>query len=218
VLRQHGVVVDGGAGTSPAPGETALVTQIQSPPLSAEVESMLRISDDTAAELLTKELGYVVAHSGTTAAGTAAVRAALQSDGFSVNQLVNQDGSGLDRGDRVTCNLLQQALTRAGPGGVLAQGLPVAGKTGTLMHRLTETVAAGRLAGKTGTLADVASLSGFITAPASAPTAQLKTPLVFSIVVNGPNFAQGQDLIDRIATALAAYPNVPSIAEVDVVP
>jgi D-alanyl-D-alanine carboxypeptidase/D-alanyl-D-alanine-endopeptidase (penicillin-binding protein 4) len=218
LLRQEGVVVDGGAATGPAPGGSALITQIQSPPLAAEVESMLRISDDTAAELLTKELGYVASESGTTSAGTAAVRSALQSDGLPVNQLVNLDGSGLDRGDRVTCSLLDDALVRAGASGVLAQGLPIAGKTGTLIHRLIGTSAAGRLEGKTGTLEDVATLSGFITAPATAPTADLKAPLVFTIIVNGPNFVQGQLLVDKIAVAMASYPDVPPLSAVSAFP
>ncbi|MBV9661322.1 MAG: D-alanyl-D-alanine carboxypeptidase/D-alanyl-D-alanine-endopeptidase [Acidimicrobiales bacterium] len=213
-LRQQGVTVEGGAATGTTPAGARLITQIQSPPLATELQAMVRVSDDTAAELLTKELGYQVSHEGSTTAGTAAIRSVLAADGLPVDQLTNLDGSGLDRGDRATCNLLNQVLARAGPTGVLAQGLPVAGQTGTLLHRLSGTPAAGRLAGKTGTLQDVATLSGLITAPASAPTAALKAPIVFSMIVNGPGYTKGQDLIDKVALVLAAYPAVPPLAAV----
>jgi D-alanyl-D-alanine carboxypeptidase/D-alanyl-D-alanine-endopeptidase (penicillin-binding protein 4) len=177
---------------------------------------MLMVSDDTAAELLTKELGYLKQHVGTTAAGDTVIRGDLAADGLDVSQLVNLDGSGLDRGDRATCALLVAVLQRAGPSGVLASGLPVAGKSGTLSTRLVGTAAAGRLRGKTGTLQDVASLSGFITPdPRVRTDAAMGQPLTFSIMVNGTPSAPAQDLVDRIAVALASYPAVPPLSAVE---
>ena len=115
---------------------------------------MLTVSDDTAAELFTKELGYQTA-GGTTAAGVAAIRADLAADGLPVSQLVAYDGSGLDRGDRVTCNLIQADLEHARRRQRGGRGLPIAGQTGTLRDRMRGTPAAGRLRAKTGTLDDV---------------------------------------------------------------
>lgn len=214
LLRRDGIEVAGGAVAGLAPAGAARIASIEGPPLSQEVDSMLTYSDDTAAELLTKELGLQVAHSGSTDAGTAAVRADLAADGLDLSGLVNLDGSGLDRGDRVTCSLIVAALDRAGPTGVLAAGLPVAGKTGTLAARFLGTPAVGRLKAKTGTLIDVAALSGFVTpAPGQAP-GSLAGPLTFAIVVNGMPYVPAQDQLDRIGVVLAKYPQVPPLSQV----
>lgn len=219
LLRHDGVRVDGGAVSGYAPADGPLITSIASAPLAKEVDSMLNVSDDTAAELFTKELGYQASHSGTTAAGTAAIRADLTADGLPVSQLVNVDGSGLDRGDRASCTLVSAALRRAGPSGVIAQGLPVAGQTGTLTTRMLGTPAVGRLRAKTGTLDEVVSLSGFVTpVAASAPSAALRQPIVFSIILNGLSSGAAENLSDTIAVALASYPHVPPISEVSPAP
>ena len=67
----------GSPNTGKAPPGTPVLTTISSPPLAQEVDAMLTVSDDTAAELFTKEIGYQVDGSGTTAAGVAAIRADL---------------------------------------------------------------------------------------------------------------------------------------------
>lgn len=213
LLRKDGVRVDGGARTGYTPAGTALVTSIESAPLAAEVEEMLNVSDDTAAELFTKELGYQGSHVGTTNAGVAAVRQDLQADGLPVSELVQVDGSGLDRGDRASCNLLVKALQRAGPTGTIGKGLPVAGKNGTLVDRMIGTPAQGRLIAKTGNLDNVVSLSGFVLpATGNPPTPALGEPLVFSLILNGPPDPVAQELADKIGIALARYPNLPAMS------
>jgi D-alanyl-D-alanine carboxypeptidase/D-alanyl-D-alanine-endopeptidase (penicillin-binding protein 4) len=206
-LAAAGVKVAGPAATGSAPLGSARVAEAGSAPLGALVEQTLRVSDDTAAELLTKELGYEKAGQGTSAAGLAQVRGYGASSGLPVAQLVNLDGSGLDRGDRATCTLVSAALEQAGTTGVVAAGLPIAGRTGTLIHRMVGTVAAGRVHAKTGTLADAAALSGFVTPAAGAPTPELGEPVYFSIIINGMYSALGAPLADRIAVALAGYPD-----------
>ncbi len=214
LLRAAGVRVEGGATGGQAPGGAHVVTTIDSPPLSQEVDSMLRVSDDTAAELFTKELGYRIAGSGTTAAGTAVIRADLAADGLPVSQMVNLDGSGLDRGDLVTCTLILDALQRAGPTGVIAAGLPIAGQTGTLATRMLGTPAVGRVRAKTGTLDGVSSLSGFVMPAAGTHlTTTLDQPLAFSLILNGMTQVAGDALADRIAETLAQYPQTPSLAD-----
>ena len=91
---------------------------------------------------------------------------------------VTVDGSGLDLGNRVTCDLLTAVLDHAGPDSVLAHSLPVAGRTGTLRFRLAGTVAEGRVAAKTGTLDEVNALAGF----AHSLSGQV---LTFAFVING---------------------------------
>ena len=207
LLASEGIRVGGPPTNGNTPSGATPVTSIKSAPLAQEVEAMLNVSDDTAAELFTKELGYQVKGTGTTAAGTAVIRSDLAADGLPVSQMVNVDGSGLDTGDRATCALMVDALRRAGPRGTIAAGLPVAGKSGTLAGRMTGTAAVGRLRAKTGTLDGVSSLSGFVT-PASKtqPVAALAPPLVFSVIVNQLAGGQEQAEADRVGVALASFP------------
>jgi D-alanyl-D-alanine carboxypeptidase/D-alanyl-D-alanine-endopeptidase (penicillin-binding protein 4) len=219
LLRKDGVRVDGGAGTGTTPQSAVPVTSISSAPLSQEVDQMLSVSDDTAAELFTKELGYEVDHAGTTQAGTAVIRADLASDGLPVEQMVNVDGSGLDRGDRASCVLLADALRRAGPASILAKGLPVAGKSGTLADSMTGTPAVGRVIAKTGDLDNVVSLSGFVLPAAGTPEAPaFAQPLVFSLILNGPPDYKSFEIADEVGVALARYPALPPLRDLEPAP
>ncbi|MCU4184648.1 D-alanyl-D-alanine carboxypeptidase [Acidiferrimicrobium sp. IK] len=218
LLAAAGVKVDGpAAGQGSAPAAAVPVTSIQSAPLSQILDAILTPSDDTAAELVTKELGKVAGGGGTTAAGTAVIKADLTADGLPVAGLVAVDGSGLDRGDRATCALVVAALDRAGTGSALISELPVAGKTGTLSYRMRGTPAVGRVLAKTGTLDDVSALSGFVLASttAPAPTLQLRAPVVFSLIMNGVPVSTGIDLGNRVGVALAGYPVVPAVSTLD---
>ena len=206
VLRADGVDVEGAAQVGRAPASDVTITSATSAPLSDEVEQMLRVSDDTAAELLTKEIGYRVSGQGTTAAGVAAIDRKLESDDLPAAEFTLQDGSGLDRGDRATCQAIASVLEQAGSSGVIATGLPVAGKTGTLTRRMVDPPAAGRLRAKTGTLDGVSALSGLIVPPSSSPTTELTEPVYFSLIVNGGQADQDQAYLDRIAEAVAAFP------------
>jgi serine-type D-Ala-D-Ala carboxypeptidase/endopeptidase (penicillin-binding protein 4) len=216
LLTTEGIRIGGGATSGNVPPSAPEVTSIQSAPLSQEVDAMLTVSDDTAAELFTKELGYQVDGTGTTAAGTAVIRSDLAADGLPVSQLVNLDGSGLDAGDRATCTLMVDALSRAGPTGTIAAGLPVAGKTGTLASRLTGTSAVGRLRAKTGTLDGVSSLSGFVTPVSpSQPVPALAQPLVFSVIVNRIAGGDEQAEVDRIGVSLASFPEAVPLSQLE---
>lgn len=206
-LEAAGVKVAGPAATGRAPAGALTVAKVDSAPSSTVVDQMLRVSDDTAAELLTKELGRHETGEGTTAAGAAAIAKDLAADGLPAGQATLLDGSGLDRGDRATCSLVTAVLERAGTTGVIAAGLPVAGRTGTLSDRMTGTVAAGRLHAKTGTLDGVTSLSGFSDPRPSAPTPELGTPVYFSIIINGMDSGLAAQLADRLGVAIATYPD-----------
>lgn len=232
-LRAAGVQVGGPPVTGTAPAGAVTVTSIASPPLTAVLGAVLRTSDDTGAELITKELGRRFGAGGTTTAGVGVIRADLAADGLPVALLQAVDGSGLDRSDRATCPLLIAALTRAGPTGPLASTLPVAGNTGTLFRRMVNTPAAGRVMAKTGTLDDVSALSGFVlpppahvTTPTLAPGAPTppqpaypRSPLTFSFIQNGvPAYTTGNAIGDQMGVALAAYPSGPDPATLGPLP
>ncbi|MGI8751895.1 MAG: D-alanyl-D-alanine carboxypeptidase [Acidimicrobiales bacterium] len=244
-LRAAGVQVGGPAVTGTAPAGAVTVTSIASPPLADVLGAVLRTSDDTGAELITKELGRRFGTGGgTTVAGVAVIRADLAADGLPIAQLRAVDGSGLDRSDRATCPLVVAALTRAGPTSDLASILPVAGRTGTLFRRMVNAPAAGRVIAKTGTLDDVSALSGFVLAPGTplpagpalttpstpvapttsspttpAPAAYSRSPLTFSLIQNGvPAYTTGEVIGDQIGVALAAYPSGPDPATLGPLP
>lgn len=219
-LRSDGIGVGGAPASGARPAGLPVVATVTSAPLAQEVDAMLTVSDDTAAELFTKEMGVAASGKGTTTAGLAAIRAVLAGDGLPVGQMVALDGSGLDRGDKATCSLLEADLSHVGPSSVVGHGLPVAGQTGTLAGRMVGTAAASRLVAKTGTLDNVASLSGFVL-PAKgaggvrAPGTGFGQPLVFASILDGvASTTIGRAIGDQVGVALAAYPQAPPWAAV----
>jgi D-alanyl-D-alanine carboxypeptidase/D-alanyl-D-alanine-endopeptidase (penicillin-binding protein 4) len=216
LLRADGVKVHGPARAGASPAQAVAVTSIASAPLAKVVDAVLRVSDDTGAELLTKLLGKRFGAGGSTVAGVAVIRADLAADGLPVGELHAADGSGLDRDDRVTCALMDADLRHVGTSGPLFPGLPIAGQTGTLAPRFRGTPAAGRLHAKTGTLDGVAALSGFVLAARGdrAPTAALRAPIAFSFITNGAANPTLADAVgDAIGIHLAGAFQVPPLAD-----
>lgn len=196
-------VVLGSVGSGTAPDDSVVVARVESPPLSLIIESLLRDSDNTTAELLLKEMGFVGRGEGTTAAGLAVMREVLASEGIDAESYAATDGSGLDRGNRASCVAIDQALTSEGVGGPVGRGLAVAAQTGTLSRRFQGTPAAGRLHAKTGALEGVVSLSGWVR-PSRGDA------LAFTFIANGvPGETRGRQLQERIGVALALYPESP---------
>ena len=139
------------------------------------------------------------------AAGLGVVHDHLAAAGAPLGGVATVDGSGLDRSDHVTCQLLQQVLATAGDGGELARALPVAGRNGTLYKRFLGSPAAGRVRAKTGSLLGVAALTGFASG-ADAGAGSLR----FSLLANDlPTEAAGETLQDEVVDALVAYPQAP---------
>ena len=203
LLRERGVSV-GGAGEGKAPEPAVTVAAIDSPPLTELVGTIMRDSGNLASELLVKELGARFGGAGTTAAGLDVVRSAAAGMGLPVDGLAAVDGSGLDRSDRITCDLLQDLWAKQGDKGPLAQGLPVAGTSGTLIQRFRATPAVGKVRAKTGSLAEVVGLTGFST------TLDGRS-LLFSLVANElPSEGAGIALQDRLVTVLVSYPQAPN--------
>ena len=210
LLRARGVAVAGVASEGVAPAGAPLVATVTSPPMRQVVGQMLRDSDNLTAELLVKELGHRFAGEGSTAAGVGVVRQTLHSAGLPLAGLKAVDGSGLDRGDRATCALLTAVLEADGPSGPLASGFPVAARTGTLARRFFGNPAAGRLRAKTGSLDNVAGLTGYIGPRGGGED------LSFSLLVNDlTSDGAGRALQEQIGALLARYPEAPAPAALD---
>jgi D-alanyl-D-alanine carboxypeptidase/D-alanyl-D-alanine-endopeptidase (penicillin-binding protein 4) len=206
MLRARGVVVDGAPAAGRAPRTRRTLVDVPSLPIREIVDEMLTFSDNNTAELLLKEIGLEAKGAGTTAAGIEAVRETLRTAGLPLAGFVETDGSGLDRGDRISCATLRSILTTDGPTGAIHGGLPVGGVAGTLRDRLRSPAIAGKVRAKTGTLTDVTALSGWVEAAGS-------TRVAFSYILNtGGRQVSAADLAaqERLATALATYPESPN--------
>jgi D-alanyl-D-alanine carboxypeptidase/D-alanyl-D-alanine-endopeptidase (penicillin-binding protein 4) len=205
LLRARGIAISGEASAGVAPAGTSEVARIEST-LLAQVHEMLGWSDNTTAELLGKEQGRRTKGAGTSANGTASTIETLAREGISTAGIIVNDSSGLDDGNRLTCNVLNGVLDREGPTSVIGTGLPVAGRTGTLQKRMRGTVGEGNVSAKTGTLdkPPVASLAGF------EHTRQGDT-VTFSFVQNGPQL--NTDLQDEMVAILYDYPKAPDLTD-----
>jgi D-alanyl-D-alanine carboxypeptidase/D-alanyl-D-alanine-endopeptidase (penicillin-binding protein 4) len=206
LLVDRGVRVTGGASQGRLPEGASEIAVLDSPTIRDIVGQMLIESDDTTAELLTKELGLQVSGQGTTAAGTEAIADKLAADGLPLDDLVLTDGSGLDEGNLVNCHLLAAVLDRAGPESELAALLPIAGENGTLRPRMRRTPAEGRVAAKTGTLDHVNALAGFALTSGGAS-------LTFVYDVVGDQQPRGYVPLDEFAIALATAPAGPDVQQ-----
>ena len=135
--------------------------------------------------------------------GLEAMRSFLQSITPPASQLI-QEGSGLAYRNEVSPESivsLLQYMSRHKYGDVFMDSLPVAGLDGTLQNRMKGTVASGNLRAKTGTLAHVVTLSGYVTSVAGEP-------LAFSILLNGAAPASGnsgREAVDKVAVLLASF-------------
>jgi serine-type D-Ala-D-Ala carboxypeptidase/endopeptidase (penicillin-binding protein 4) len=140
------------------------VASITSAPMKEIVANMLTSSDNDTAEMLLREIAFKKGKPTTRAGGAEAIREVLQSWGVPVEGLNVVDGSGLDRANTATCRTLLGALQHAGPSSDFAHGLPVPGGPGTLKDTLGQCPVKDTLSAKTGSLSQVRSLSGFVTA------------------------------------------------------
>ena len=211
LLEARGVDVQGFPARGVAPAGAVEVAGIDSPPFEDVVGQMLLTSDNTTAELVTKELGAAAGGSGTTATGVEVMRSTLTDLGLPMDGVQLADGSGLADVNRLTCRLVQTLLDRSGPASFLGTSLPVAGQTGTLAERFEGTSVEGRLRAKTGTLRQATALAGYIDPPAG-PTVS------FAYLVNlgGSDLVSAADrqLQRELGEIIVRYPEAPPASEV----
>ncbi|WP_336115245.1 D-alanyl-D-alanine carboxypeptidase/D-alanyl-D-alanine endopeptidase [Streptomyces sp. PTD9-10] len=199
-LRQAGIKSTP-PGPSKATSRAETLATVSSPPLSALVERMLTYSDNDIAEALARQTALASGRAGSFDGGAKAVATRLTKLGLPMSGAAFHDGSGLNRDDRVTANLLTALLVKAADPGrpglrPVLTGLPVAGFTGTLAARYTDG-AAGVVRAKTGTLTGVNTLAGTV-------VDQDGHLLAFAFLASGTtNRDEAQAALDRTATALA---------------
>ena len=204
LLRARGITVIAAPRSGVAPTDGVTIGEVISAPLGVLLGDVLANSDNNAAELLLKEIGLVDEGSPTRVAGLQAVASVLAQRGISTDGVVLVDGSGLDANNRLTCSLLVDLLESFGSQSVLAEGLALAGSTGTLREQLTTPPAVRRVRAKTGTLRTSKALSGFYEVSDGAIT--------FSLLLNGPgvsNQSAYQPQWKSLMNALGAFSDEP---------
>lgn len=202
VLEARGVRVKDGVATSSAPLPAGLreLAAHESPPMAELVRSVNKESRNLQAEALLRLLGARLTGEGSVAAGRIAVGEFLRRLGVTTEAWGVEDGSGLSRSNVVTPGGLAQllaAMDRHPHAVAFRDSLPVAGADGTLKTRMRGTRAEGRLLAKTGTLALVNALAGYVTTSRGER-------LAFAALANGHvNPTEALDALDALGALLA---------------
>ncbi len=136
------------------------------------------------------------------ARGLEVVQTFLTEAGIAPGSVVQYDGSGLSRHDLITpasAVQLYEFMNRHNYAQQWRDSLTIGGVDGTLQNRFRGTTAANNVRGKTGTIDQVSSLSGYLTTASGEK-------LVFSILTNGiPQGKVRSETIDEIVLALTNF-------------
>lgn len=188
-----GVCSIGEAQPPPPAAPRRTIATRSSATLSALAGYFLKVSQNFYADMLLKTIGRAAGHAGSVSDGVQAVRETVGPWGVAPDEIVMNDGSGLSRYDYVTADAIVTVLrhvwqdeTLRGP---FVAALPVAGRDGTLGTRMRGTILDDRVEAKTGTLANVRSLSGYLETTSGKH-------VVFAILVN--NFTAPASAIDAV--------------------
>lgn len=206
-LRTRGIRVAGRLRHEPVPPGAARVAAVQSAELVEVVQHVLEISDNEAAEVLARHVALAEGVEPSFVGAGQAVAEVLRRLGVPIRGSVLHDGSGLSRTNRLSTNALLEVLalgvdpTQGELGGV-AEGLPVAGFSGSLSYRFGTGADSGLgwVRAKTGTLTGVHGLAGIVTGRDGA--VMLFVAIADRVKVRHTLFAR--DRLDQIAAALAA--------------
>ncbi|WP_262006587.1 D-alanyl-D-alanine carboxypeptidase/D-alanyl-D-alanine-endopeptidase [Streptomyces sp. FIT100] len=200
MLGVRGINTEAGPVPGKAPVKGVPVGKTLSAPLSALVERTLTNSDNDIAEALARQTAIAGGRPASFAGAQAAVTERLKRLKLPAGKAVFADGSGLNRGDKVSATLLTALLARAADPAhpelrPVLTGLPVAGFTGTLTGR-SEARSAGLVRAKTGSLTGVDTLAG----TAVSSDGRL---LAFAFMAGRtPAYGAGRPALDRMASAL----------------
>jgi D-alanyl-D-alanine carboxypeptidase/D-alanyl-D-alanine-endopeptidase (penicillin-binding protein 4) len=164
-LSDRGVVVeDSSVVTNASRRDTLFV--MRSPPLSEILSAFLKPSQNQIGEVLFKTVALVQTDTGTARVARRLFSERLRAWGAADGGFLVWDGSGLSRQDLVSPETLIRVLDtmrRHQHFQTYYDAFPVAGVDGTLRTRMRGTAAEANARGKTGTLSNVRSLSGYVT-------------------------------------------------------
>jgi len=183
------------------------IARRESPPFGEIAAQTSKPSQNLYTELILRTLGKQFPGTDpeltTAEAGREVVKAFLREAGVNTDRLALVDGSGLARSNLITAEATLQLLiymSRHRYAPIFRDAQPIAGVDGTLRNRMKGTPAAGNVRAKTGTINNVAALSGYVTSAAGER-------LVFSIIINHfpEDESQRRSYLDQIAVLLASF-------------
>lgn len=203
-LRARGVVIQGSVQEGGADALTALSVR-RSRPLSQIVHALGKSSDNFTAEMLLKALGRRhTSAQGSSAAGISVLEAYLRRQGAFTAGTRLTNGSGLFDANRVSTRTLCRVLARAHSdprvGPELLASLAVGGVDGTLVNRFRGLRSQRMVRAKTGSLANVAALSGYVLTPSP------RGPIAFALLLNdiAGKHAEARQRLDAVVEAIAS--------------
>jgi D-alanyl-D-alanine carboxypeptidase/D-alanyl-D-alanine-endopeptidase (penicillin-binding protein 4) len=213
-LRKDGISI----GNNVTPGLVVpgfdQIADYGSPTMADLIQDTNVPSNNYLAEMLLKDVGAEFGDRGSTAAGISVVRGFAAKQGARFN---GENGSGLTRRNKASpasvVKLLDSMIEIDETSTPAAQAdqrrtrdawvnsLAVAGRSGTLAHRMRGTAARGRCHAKTGTLNGVSALSGYcFQGPEDADHA-----VIFSLLMNRADVNRAHLVQDRMAALIARY-------------
>jgi len=194
-LTSRGIAV-GDTAHADAAREDSLFA-VTSAPLSVVLGAFLKPSQNQIGEVLVKTVALARTDTGTYRVARRLMGERLRAWGARPDGFLVWDGSGMSRRDLVSPETLAHVLDamRHNPNFQLYyDALPVAGVDGTLRARMRSTRAEANVRGKTGTLGEVRSLSGFVTTAGGRQ-------LIFSVLCN--NYLVPTSYITRVQDSIA---------------
>ncbi|GAA3373842.1 D-alanyl-D-alanine carboxypeptidase/D-alanyl-D-alanine-endopeptidase [Streptomyces sannanensis] len=201
LLNQRGIRTVSAPVPGTAPKGSVAVATTHSRPVSALVERMLTNSDNDLAEALARQTALAAHLPASFDGASQAMTARLKQLGLPVAGARFADGSGLNRADRLSADLLTRLLALAADPDhpelrPVLTGLPVAGFSGTLADRYApDTAGTGLVRAKTGTLTGVDTLAGTVV----DADGRL---LTFAFLSSGTLSPVARPALDRLASAL----------------
>ncbi|WP_226666988.1 D-alanyl-D-alanine carboxypeptidase/D-alanyl-D-alanine-endopeptidase [Metabacillus litoralis] len=184
-LKENGIKLVGDITKGNVPKHSDLLLKHSSLELEKLLVPFMKLSNNTIAEGLIKEMGKVKEDKGSWKSGIKVENDVLTKLGVPIEQIVIRDGSGVSHMNLVQANVITQLLyeiKQATWFQVYYRSLPVSGENnkltgGTLSNRMTNNHLKEKVIAKTGTLTNVSTLSGYT-------TMNNGDEIIFSILLN----------------------------------
>jgi serine-type D-Ala-D-Ala carboxypeptidase/endopeptidase (penicillin-binding protein 4) len=206
-LHEKGIRIQGTVLQGKVPKSATVLISHHSMPLAEILVPFMKLSNNTHAEMLIKEMGKVEKGEGSWDMGMEVLHAELKKLGVKTENLLLRDGSGISHINLVPANELSNFLYHVQlkswfPS--FQNSLPISGQKqklvgGSLRYRMNHPQLKGKIKAKTGTLTSVSSLSGYVESRNSGT-------LIFSIILNNLlDEEKGKRIEDQMAEILVNF-------------
>ena len=208
-LEENGIQINGSLKSAATPINAQILKSYQSQPLSELLIPFMKLSNNVHGEILVKEMGRIVKGEGSWEKGLEVLESELAKFGVQTDTIELRDGSGISHINLVPPNELTSLLfsiQKEAWFDHFLHSLPVSGAPermigGTLRNRMLNSPAQWQVKAKTGTIASVSSLSGYVDTRSGER-------LIFSIILNNLlDHSKGKLIEDKIAVILAEHKN-----------